>query len=117
MRYKHLKRIIKLKFFLISVFFILFFESLYPQQYFFRKYSNEEGLPQSTVYCLLQDSRGYIWMGTEGGGLTRFDGSRFDTYTKVDGLSDNTIRSFNRRSTVCFRIPADISGWVPKVVA
>jgi ligand-binding sensor domain-containing protein/serine phosphatase RsbU (regulator of sigma subunit) len=63
------------------------------QQYFFRKYSVEDGLPQSTVYCILQDSRGFIWMGTDGGGLTRFDGTRFETFTKADGLSDNVIRS------------------------
>jgi len=71
----------------------LCFSEAEAQQYFFRKYSVEEGLPQSTVYCLLQDSRGFIWMGTDGGGLVRFDGTRFETFTKADGLSDNVIRS------------------------
>jgi len=66
---------------------------LYSQQYFFRKYSVEEGLPQSSVFCLLQDSRNYIWMGTNGGGVTRFDGKKFETFTITDGLSDNIVRS------------------------
>jgi len=66
---------------------------LFSQQYFFRRYSVEEGLPQSSVYCLLQDSRGYIWMGTDGGGLSRFDGQKFETFTKSNGLSDNVVRS------------------------
>jgi ligand-binding sensor domain-containing protein/serine phosphatase RsbU (regulator of sigma subunit) len=71
----------------------LFGNFLFSQQYFFRKYSVEEGLPQSSVYCLLQDSRGYIWMGTDGGGLSRFDGQKFETFSKANGLSDNVVRS------------------------
>lgn len=78
------------------VFFILLSLSqylLFSQQYYFRKYSVEEGLPQSSVHCLLQDSRGYIWIGTDGGGVARFDGQKFETLTKTDGLSGNIIRS------------------------
>jgi ligand-binding sensor domain-containing protein/serine phosphatase RsbU (regulator of sigma subunit) len=66
---------------------------LFSQKYFFRRYSVEEGLPQASVYCLLQDSRGYIWMGTDGGGLSRFDGQKFETFSKANGLSDNVVRS------------------------
>ncbi len=79
-----------LTFFALSV---LLQAELFSQQYFFRKYSVEEGLPQSTVYCIIEDSRGFIWMGTDGGGLSRFDGTKFETFTKADGLSDNVIRS------------------------
>lgn len=71
---------------------ILTGRELFSQQYFFRKYSVEEGLPQSTVYSILQDSRGFIWMGTAGGGLSRFDGQKFETFTKTNGLSDNLVR-------------------------
>ena len=63
------------------------------QQYNFKRYSVEEGLPRSGVYCVLQDSRGYLWTGTEGGGLSRFDGRQFVTFTIGNGLPDNTIRS------------------------
>jgi len=80
--------------YLLSVTFLLLFHTLsFSQQYFFKRFSIEEGLPQSSVYCLLQDSRGYIWMGTDGGGLSRFDGMKFESFTKSDGLSDNIIRS------------------------
>jgi len=72
---------------------ILLQAELYSQQYFFRKYSVEEGLPQSSVYCIIEDARGFIWMGTDGGGLCRFDGNRFETFTKANGLSDNVIRT------------------------
>ncbi len=39
----------------------------------------------------MQDSRGYLWMGTQGGGMTSFDGVNFKTYTIKDGLSNNYI--------------------------
>ena len=74
-------------------FTILFQTNLLPQRYFFKRYSVEEGLSQSSVYCLLQDSRGYIWMGTDGGGVSRFDGQKFETFNKTNGLSGNTVRS------------------------
>lgn len=62
------------------------------QQYNFTRFSVEEGLPRSGVYCMLEDSRGFLWVGTEGGGLSRFDGVEFVTYTKENGLPDNAVR-------------------------
>ena len=38
----------------------------------------------------MQDSKGYIWMGTQAG-LSRFDGKNFITYTTAQGLADNTV--------------------------
>jgi signal transduction histidine kinase/ligand-binding sensor domain-containing protein/CheY-like chemotaxis protein/HPt (histidine-containing phosphotransfer) domain-containing protein len=38
-----------------------------------------EGLPQGTVYATLQDSQGFIWLGTEDG-LVRFDGHELVRY-------------------------------------
>jgi len=61
------------------------------QQYIFRNYSVEDGVAQSQVYDVLQDSRGYLWIGTRGGGISRFDGINFKTYTNKDGLCNNYI--------------------------
>ncbi|MBL4657263.1 MAG: SpoIIE family protein phosphatase, partial [Flavobacteriales bacterium] len=44
-------------------------------------------------YSPPQDSRGYIWLGTEGGGVNRFDGVNFQAYTKKNGLAGNIVRS------------------------
>ena len=38
-----------------------------------------DGLPQSTVMSTLQDSQGFVWMGTEDG-LVRFDGDQLQRY-------------------------------------
>lgn len=83
-----------LRHFLFSVLIVLtaIGEGL-AQQYNFKRFSVEEGLPRSGVYCLLEDSRGFLWIGTEGGGLSRFDGRKFVTYTTENGLPDNTIRA------------------------
>ena len=38
----------------------------------FDRYNIDDGLSQNTVYEVFQDSRGYIWLGTQGG-LDRFN--------------------------------------------
>src|ERR1700743_1908868 len=38
-----------------------------------------QGLPQGTVYTTLQDSQGFIWLGTEDG-LVRYDGHELVRY-------------------------------------
>ncbi|KAA3622828.1 MAG: hypothetical protein DWQ02_25505, partial [Bacteroidetes bacterium] len=43
-----------------------------------------EGLSHNTVFCLLQDRHGYIWMGTQNG-LNKYDGYDFKVFR-----SDNT---------------------------
>ncbi|HEX2975418.1 MAG TPA: two-component regulator propeller domain-containing protein, partial [Bacteroidales bacterium] len=49
-------------------------------------YTASNGLSSNIVRCIFQDSRGFIWAGTEGGGLNKFDGYRFTIY---DYRSDN----------------------------
>ena len=51
----------------------------FPRQYQFRNYSIEQGLSQSVVNCVIQDSRGFIWVGTQNG-LNRFNGYDFTEY-------------------------------------
>jgi len=63
------------------------------QQYGFRNFSLEEGLPQTEVNAIIQDSRGSIWAGTNGGGLSRFNGKLFQTYTTQDGMKNNQVWS------------------------
>jgi len=56
-----------------------------------RAYTVENGLPQSQVYDIVQDSIGYLWLGTQGGGLSRFDGASFRSWNENDGLLSNYI--------------------------
>lgn len=63
------------------------------QPYTYRSYSLAEGLPQSQVWCGLSDHQGFLWFGTQGGGLCRFDGLDFEIFTTADGLPSNFILS------------------------
>jgi ligand-binding sensor domain-containing protein len=51
-----------------------------------------KGLSQNSIYCLLQDSRGFIWMGTWDG-LNKYDGYDFIIYNTTNGLSNPTINA------------------------
>src|SRR5579863_9418312 len=42
-------------------------------------WSLEQGLPQITVLSITQDTRGYMWFGTQDG-IARFDGVAFKAY-------------------------------------
>ena len=67
--------------------FIVFVFSLlqgFAQQYNFKNYGLDEGLSQSDVLCIYQDASGNIWTGTAGG-LNKFDGKQFVTFTKEIG--------------------------------
>lgn len=61
-------------------------------QYVTQSWGLEDGLPQSSVYSIIQDRNGYLWMGTEEG-LVRFDGQHFDVIDnkRVEQLKDNFI--------------------------
>ncbi len=66
---------------------------LMGQQFALRHYTAVDGLPQSQVNAIVEDQNGYLWIGTDGGGLARFDGKEFKTYSTLDGLLSNIITS------------------------
>ena len=70
---------------------ILQAHAVFPQQYSLRRYTVLDGLPQSSVNMVLEDCNGYLWIGTHGGGLARFDGREFKVYTTRDGLLSNIV--------------------------
>lgn len=75
----------------LFIFYVLLFSSAFSQQFNFHNYSVKDGVAQSQVFSLIQDSRGYLWMGTRGGGISRFDGMNFKTYTVNEGLINNYV--------------------------
>jgi len=69
-----------LKYILFSLILLISnLDSLTGQGENFYNYSIAEGLPQSQVFAICQDSAGYIWAGTQGGGIAIFDGQKFKT--------------------------------------
>src|ERR1700735_77048 len=71
-----------------------------PPQYVTKIWHTEEGLPQNSVNAMLQDHRGYIWIGTFGG-LARFDGARFTLFNSANTSgfgSDQIFSLYESRS-------------------
>ena len=60
----------------------------------FEQLSLEEGLSQSVVSAILQDRKGFLWVGTDDG-LNRYDGYSFKVFkpdtNNPDSLSDRSI--------------------------
>jgi ligand-binding sensor domain-containing protein/serine phosphatase RsbU (regulator of sigma subunit) len=54
-------------------------------------YNTEHGLALSSVTCGMRDSKGNLWFGTQGGGVSRYDGRNFTTFSNAEGLSNNTV--------------------------
>lgn len=59
------------------------------ESYYFQRFGVENGLPQNTVSCILQDKQGFMWFGTKDG-LSRYDGYTFKTF-KHDKKNKNSI--------------------------
>lgn len=62
----------------------------------FQHFTVEDGLSQDYIFCMIQDSDGFMWFGTEDG-LNRFDGAHFKVYRSNPDdpgtLSYSNIRS------------------------
>jgi ligand-binding sensor domain-containing protein/two-component sensor histidine kinase len=68
------------------------------EEFFLKQFKSEEGLSQSTVLCMLQDRKGYLWFGT-GNGLNRYDGYNFMIFS--NDPADTTSISNNGILSIC----------------
>ena len=63
----------------------------------FHHFTTNDGLSSNSVRCLYQDRKGFIWIGTDGGGLNRFDGYHFTHFlhneNEPQSISNNQICS------------------------
>ena len=82
----------------LSLILLLFFPIIILAQSHiaFSHLTVEDGLSQSSVTCILQDSQGFMWFGTQDG-LNRYDGYKFNLYkhnsSDSTSLTDNFIFS------------------------
>jgi ligand-binding sensor domain-containing protein len=86
----------KIRFCLFPAALLLFFavSGIFASGYRFDHLGAENGLPDNTVNCCLQDEQGFMWFGTNDG-LCRFDGYTFKVFRSNsadnNSLSDNVV--------------------------
>lgn len=73
---KFIRVIIYLYVFILS---INSFSALRSDTFSYKTFFKKDGLPNNHIYCTLETSDGFIWIGSQGG-LTRYDGSNFLTF-------------------------------------
>ncbi|MBG7611647.1 hypothetical protein IU405_05225 [Polaribacter sp. BAL334] len=71
----------------LLIFLIVFVTSA---QNNYQHYTSSDGLQHDVTYNMIQDSKGYIWIGTDDG-LSKFDGKDFKNYSLKDGLTSNYV--------------------------
>ena len=85
------------KFYKAFFFFLILPLALYPQyqNIKFEHISVEDGLSHGSVFCIIQDTQGFMWFGTEDG-LNKYDGYKVTVYRHVPAdsstLSSSSIR-------------------------
>lgn len=69
---------------------------LSQDDYLYRIWSVESGLPQISVTALVQDEQGFLWVGTQNG-LARFDGLNFQVFNTANtaDFSSNLITALH----------------------
>lgn len=86
----------KLRKLLLFSYFIVLFVTLVKGQENAIKFDHltiDDGLSQNTVQCVMQDSRGFMWLGTEDG-LNLYDGHDFKVYRPDPGNENSLVNNF-----------------------
>ncbi len=55
---------------------------------------NTQGLRHNRILELFEDSKGSLWIGTEGGGAARYRDGEFKAFGIADGLTNDVVRAF-----------------------
>ncbi|MEO8759374.1 MAG: two-component regulator propeller domain-containing protein [Bacteroidia bacterium] len=57
----------------------------------FSNFTVKDGLANNTVWSITEDKSGNLWFGTNGGGVSRYDGKSFSNFTAAQGLADDVV--------------------------
>lgn len=89
---------------LICVIFLLISTGSYTQLYTFKNYDHTDGLILSSILSVNESKEGYLWFGTDGAGLMRFDGKKMDYLEEIQGRTNRHVNSidFDDEGSVLF---------------
>ena len=65
---------------------------VHSQAFDFTQYGIEQGIAHEQITDICQDVKGNLWIATQGGGVSKFNGLSFENFTVRDGLLSNYVR-------------------------
>ena len=74
----------------------LSWSQVFAQAYNFKKINIQDGLSQSQAFSLIFDNKQEAWIGTQGGGITIFDGEEFNYLNISDSLISNRVMAMSQ---------------------
>ncbi|MBI2257903.1 MAG: PAS domain S-box protein [Flavobacteriia bacterium] len=85
-----------LKYLLIFLFFYFGLNTyLFSQLFTFQNFNHKQGLNLSDISSIEQDENGYLWVGTEGAGIQKFDGIQFITPKNIGGQDEHHVSNIS----------------------
>jgi len=79
-----------------------------------RQLTTEDGLPSNTVRNIVQDRRGFIWLGTDGG-LCRYDGTTVRVFRIPETGMDQFVMSLRAEGdSLVLSTPSGVFSFVPR---
>jgi len=75
----------------IVLLFNSFAANVLGQLYTFKKFDHRSGLSLSSILSVQEDQNGFIWLGTDGSGLIRYDGHEFEDLSSFQGRQSHHV--------------------------
>ncbi|RRN76891.1 hybrid sensor histidine kinase/response regulator, partial [Pseudoxanthomonas sp. SGD-10] len=94
-------------FFTIFTLSTLFLHFADAQELRVKRINNESGLSNSTIECIFQDKRGFIWIGTRDG-LNKYDGYNITSYKNLP----NNLQSISDSYITCIFEDSQETLWI-----
>lgn len=77
----------------ISFFILLFVPYSIYSMGIWKSYTIADGLAGGDIHAMIEDKRGYLWIATNGDGVSRYDGEEFSNFTTNQGLISDFVRA------------------------
>jgi len=102
----------KFKIYIILLFVITICNYTYSQNqkannFYYRLFTVEQGLSTSSIFSLLQDKKGNLWIGTIGAGVNVYNGVTFKNITKENGLVGINVYSMLQDKSGCIWVSTE----------
>ncbi|HEX2898975.1 MAG TPA: two-component regulator propeller domain-containing protein, partial [Bacteroidia bacterium] len=73
-----------------------------------RRFGIEEGLKEVTTNCFIQDANGNVWIGTEGGGATKFSREAFSLYGRGTPFAQRAVFAITETAPDDFLVGTEV---------